>query len=219
MNRFILFFLFFCCFCSFADAQTAQFPAQNSYGRNHLTIANIDGSPYLDSDYKVGTVTTEDGGIYKDIPLRYNCFDDVLEFSKDNAAYELQPKERIKRAEFGGKVFTYKDFESDRSTDKSFFELLVEGKATLCARFTIKFYEAEELKGFAEAKPARFEDLSETYYLSLNNAPAKKISNSKKLLEILSDKKSEVESFMSKQKVGVKKVEDLKKIIVYYNSL
>jgi hypothetical protein len=221
MNRTILFVLFFF-MSSLVIAQQFDmdmYRSKNTFGRGNLTIDEIDGTPYLDYEYKVGTVLTVDDVLYKDIPLRYNCFNDVLEFKKDNTSYDLQPKTKIKRAEFGGQAFTYKEFESDGSTDKSYFEILTEGKATLYARFNVKFYEPEPLKGFADAKPAKFGDLAETFYVSINNAPAKKILNNKKLVEVLSDKQKEVETFISKQRLSVKKVDDLKKIIAYYNSL
>jgi hypothetical protein len=196
-----------------------QYPSRQSFGRANLSLSEIQGSPYLDSQYRVGTVLTGDNQTYKDIPLRYNCFIDVLEFKKNDASYELMPKELIKRAEFGGQVFSYKEYESGNGTSKSYFMLLAEGKATLCARYTIKFFEPEPVKGFADPVPARFADFDESYYVSIKDAPAKPVSNNKKLVEALSDKKNEIESFISKQKLSFKKAEDLKKIISYYNSL
>ncbi len=194
-------------------------PTKYSWGRNNLTLNEISGSPYLDSEYKPGTVTTDDNAVYKDIPLRYNCFNDIMEFEKDNKSYELLPKEKIKRIEFGGQVFIYKDIEGEGNNDKSFFQLLTEGKADLLARFGIKFYEAEELRGFADPKPARFDDFSETYYLSIDNGPAQMIGNNKKLVKAFGDKQREIGNFISKQKLSAKKVDDLKKIVAYYNSL
>ena len=129
------------------------------------------------------------------------------------------PKTLVKRAEFGGRVFVYKDLVLKKGTAGSYLELLVEGKATMYARFTIRFYDAEPLKGFADAKPARFNDFAETYYISLRNSPAQKILSNKKLFEIFADKKNEIQSFVFKQKLSVKKREDLKKIVSYYNSL
>jgi hypothetical protein len=228
MNRIILFVLFFISASPLVKSQSQfgnvqfnmdQYRSNNTYGRGNLTVDEIDGTPYLDYEFKVGTVLTADSISYKDIPLRYNCFNDALEFKKEKTSYDLQPKTKIKRAEFGGQVFTYRDFESDSGNDKSFFAILAEGKATLYARFNVKFYEPEPLKGFADAKPARFGDLTETYYVSIKNAPARKILSNKKLIEVLGDKQKEVETFISKQKLSIKKVNDLKKIIAYYNSL
>ena len=208
-------------FCLLSPVLKAQswsdpFPTKNSYGRNNMKLNDIQGSPYLDDQYINGTVITKDGVLYKDIPLRYNCFNDVLEIRKDDTAYDLMPKDKISRAEFGGQIFSYLDYEEG---GKAYFKILAEGKAKLGARYFINFYEQEELKGFAEAKPARFDDLVETFWVIIDDAPARKILNNKTLLEILGDKKSEIQSYINKQKLSIKKVNDLKKIINYYNTL
>jgi len=223
MNRLISGIFIFCLLSPLVKAQslslTDQFMTRMSYGRNNLRAAEIQGSPYLEKEYKIGTVLTDADILYKDVPLRYNCYDDVLEFQRNKVSYDLKPKTVVKRAEFGGQIFVYKDFESNGGTDKSYFKLLAERKTSLCVRFSIKFYEQEPLKAYANPQPARFDDLKETYYVSFDNSPAKKILNNKKLIEILADKKNEVESFMSKQKLSARKAEDLIKIIKYYNSL
>lgn len=221
-HKISLLIIFICVFSYFSRGQDTwldQYPSRKSFGRSNLALSEIQGSPYLDNQYRMGTVVSTDKLIYKDIPLRYNCFDDVLEFKKNDVSYELIPKDLIKRAEFGGQVFSYKEYESGKGISKSYFSLLAEGKATLCARYTIKFYEAEPVKGYADPVPARFADFNEVYYVSLNDAPAKAILNNNKLVEVLSDKKNEIESFISKQKLSYKKAEDLKKIIAYYNTL
>ena len=146
-----------------------QFLVRTSYGRNNLKANEIQGSPYLNKEYNVGTVLIEGDVLYKDIPLRYNCFTDVLEFSKNDVAYDLSPKSVVKRAEFGGQVFTYKDYESNKGIAKSYFRILLEGKALLCIRYSIQFYEKELVKGYADAKPARFDDFEKSYYVAISN--------------------------------------------------
>lgn len=221
MKRIIPVIILFCLISPLLNGQslTNQFITRMTYGRNNLTSAEIQGSPYLNKEYQVGTVQTDGDIIYSDIPLRYNCFEDVLEFTKNKVSYDLIPKTIVKRAEFGGQVFSCKDYESKGGTEKSYFEILVEGKASLLVHYSIKFFEKEPLKGYAEPKPARFDDFEKNYYISINNSPAKKISNNKKWIEILADKQKDVDSYISKQKLSVKKAEDMKKIIGYYNSL
>ena len=196
-----------------------QYNAKLSYGRNRLTLSEIQGSPYLDKEYKIGSVLTNRGVLYKEVPLKYNCYIDVLEFKKGNTAYDLIPKSIVKRAEFGNKIFVYKPVENSKKADSSYFEVLFEGKATLCARYAIKFYEAELPKGYLDPKPVRFDNFSQIFYISIGDSPAKKISTNKSLIEILSDKQDDVKDFISKRRLSVKKVSDLKQIIAYYNAL
>ena len=221
MKHLITLIIFICLLSPVLKAQmwTDPFPTKNSYGRNNLRLNDIDGSPYLNHQYKTGTVTTREGELYKDIPLRYNCYNDVLEFQRDGNSYDLIPKDRVSKAEFGGQIFSYLEYDSGNGNNKAYFEILAEGKAKLCARYIVTFYEREELKGFADAKPARFDDIVETFWISKEGAPASKVLSNKKLLEILNDKKDELQSFMSKQKLSVKKADDVKKIVNYYNTL
>jgi hypothetical protein len=202
-----------------AQVVNVQIPTVYSFGRNHLKLGDVQGSPYLEFAYSNGIVSTDSGVLYIDIQLRYNCYNDVMEFRKDKIAYDLLPKSKVKKAEFGGHVFVYRDIQSGKGIGKSYLEMLVEGKVNLYARYTITFYDEEPLKGFADRKPARFDDFSETYYVSINNSPAVKILTNKKLVELLADKRKQIETYISKQKLSAKKSDDLKKIISYYNSL
>jgi hypothetical protein len=221
MKNLVFLTTLFCLFSPFLKAQSVTwsdpFPTKNSYGRFNLTLNDIAGTPYLDSEYVLGTVTTNEGTLYKDIPLRYNCFNDVLEIKKDDQPYDLLPKEKASRAEFGGQIFCYLPYGNE--TNKAYFQVLTEGKARLCARYRVNFYEKEEAKGFADAKPARFDDLLETFWISVGQAPLKLILKKNQLLDVLSDKKNEVDAFLTKEKLSIKKPDDLKKIIKYYNTL
>jgi hypothetical protein len=221
MNRIITGIIFFFLFSTLAKAQLSidYSQLQNFLDRNHLRINEIKGTPYLNSEYETGTILSDAGILYENVPLRYDCFNDILEFKRDSKTYYADPKESVKKAEFGGKVFVYKAFEKEGDTDKSYFEEVVTGKAALYTRYSVNFHEAVPTDGFTDARPAQFGDLMETSYISIDTFPAKKILNNKKLVEILSDKKNEVEAFISKQKLSVKKKDDLKKIVTYYNSL
>lgn len=194
-------------------------PFQKFMDRTGLKTTEIKGTPYLNSEYQKGTILSDADVLYKNVPLRYDCFDDALEFQRDSKTYFLFPKETVKRTEFGGKVFVYKEFEAEGGTEKGYFELLAEGKGTLLARHSINFYEAVPTNGLTDARPARFDNLRETWYVSFDNSPARKIPTNKKMSEIFGDKSKEVEAFISKEKLSVKKKDDLKKIIAFYNSL
>ena len=221
MNRIITGIIFFFLFSTLAKAQLSVdiSQMQNFMDRNLTKMNEIQGTPYLNIEYEVGTILNSAGILYRNVPLRYDCFNDVLEFKRNDKAYSLDPKETVKKAEFGGKVFVYKVFEKDGGTGKSYFEEVVKGKAALFSRYSINYHEAEQGNGIIDSKPARFGDLLETYYISIDSLPAKKILNNKKLVEILGDKKNEVGAFISKQKLSVKKKDDLKKIVSWYNSL
>jgi hypothetical protein len=196
----------------FTKTREGIFPEYN------LKMSEIKGTPYLDEAYKPGKIVTNEGTIYTDIPLRYNAYSDDLEFQKDKDAYKIEPKTIIKSAEFGGAIFRCMQYVLNGKTQNGFFEILAEGKATLLMRYSKRFFDSEEAKAYSEAKPARFEEAKITYFITIDGTPAQLITSKKSLPELFGDKKSEMESYISKNKIAIKG-DDLTKIIVHFNSL
>ena len=190
-----------------------------TYSRYSLKMSEIQGTPYLDESFDSGTVTTSGGITYENIPLRYNAFSDELEFKKGDDTYNIDPKTIVKLAKFGNATFTCSPYDAEGKTKNGFFELLADGKAKLFIRYTVKFLDKEEVKAYADPKPARFEEPRKEYFLAIDNAPAQLITNKKNLLEMFGDRKKEMETYISKNKLSVKGDDALTRIIVYYNSL
>ena len=153
---------------------------EGTYSKYNLKLSEIQGSPYLDSKFIPGKITTNEGVVYADVPLRYNGYTDDLEFKKGDDSYNLDPKTIVRKAEFGGRVFSCLSYSENGKIKNGFFEILTEGKATLAIRYTVKFLERDEIKAFAETKPARFEEAQKEFYLTIENTPARIFSNKKK---------------------------------------
>ena len=192
---------------------------EGTYSRNNLKLSDIQGSPYLDEEFIPGKITTGEGVIYTDIPLRYNGYSDELEFQKGVDSYIFDPKTIVKRAEFGGLVFGCMEYYEGKKIQNGFFEILAVGKATLLVKYKVKYLEKEAVKAFAEPKPARFDTPVKDYYLAIDGTPANFISGKKGLLELFGAQKGEMESFISKNRLSIKKDDDLTQIVVYFNSL
>jgi hypothetical protein len=190
-----------------------------TYSRYNLKMSEIQGTPYLNQEFSPGKIVTKKGAIYTDIPLRYNAYSDDLEFRKDNDTYNIEPKTIVKRAEFGGVIFACMQYDLNDKTQNGLFEILTEGKATLLVRYSVRFSDKEEAKGYSDPKPARFEEAQKNHFISIDGAPAKLITNKKRLLELFGTQKGEMESYISKNKIAVKGDDNLTKIVAYYNSL
>ncbi len=189
------------------------------YTNQNLKLSDIKGTPYLTEDFVPGKLSTTDGLINENIPLRYNAYSDDLEFKKGNEIYIVDPKSIVKKAEFGGTVFGYSSYLYGGKILTGFFKILAEGKARLMARYVIVFLDKEEQKAYAEPKPARFDEARKEYYISIDEDPAKLFTSKKGLLDLLGDKKKEVENYFSKNKLTAKGEEQYIKIVSYYNSL
>ncbi|HZK94947.1 MAG TPA: hypothetical protein VFC67_12135 [Prolixibacteraceae bacterium] len=186
---------------------------------NDLKMSDIQGTPYLEEEFSNGKIITSEGTTYDGIPLRYNAYSDDLEFQKGEDTYNIDPKIIIRRAEFGGAVFGCMKYDFFGKIQNGLFEILTEGKATLLVKFTIKFLEKDKVQAFADPKPARFDAPKKEYYMTIDGAPAKLITNKKSLLELFGNRKDEMESYISKNKLSVREDDSLKKIVVHFNSL
>ena len=106
-----------------------------------------------------------------------------------------------------------------RDSSYAFFIRLDSGRASLLLRKPVEFKEAQAPKAIeTEGKPPRYVSKQQEFYIKIGDDAPRQFSNAKKLIELLPDHRSEMEKYMSSNKVS-KNAEDLKLLIAYYNSL
>ncbi len=218
--------LSFCIATVFAQSSYTQFmqdfhlTASREKGAmgNQLTYSNIKGSPFFNDEFKKGEVVSTSNTVVRDVPLRYNVYADEIEFeAEDNKTFYFD-KSTVKNIKIGNSEFIYKAYLISNKLGRSYFEVLLQGKAMLLKQYHIKFEEARPPKAYEDPVPARFVSSKADFYIAFGDAEAKRISGSKELIEILPDKKTETTEFIKKNKLKVGDQEDIVKIIEFYNS-
>ena len=98
--------------------------------KSMLTETDIQGSPYLNDEFIEGSVYTTSKTRYEGVSLRYNIFNDDIEFrSDDGQVMVLAVPEVIEKVEFGDYQFEYIFYFISNKTRRGYFALLEEGKA------------------------------------------------------------------------------------------
>ncbi len=188
--------------------------------KSMLTETDIQGSPYLNDEFIEGSVYTTSKTRYEGVSLRYNIFNDDIEFrSDDGQVMVLAVPEVIEKVEFGDYQFEYIFYFVSNKTRRGYFALLEEGKASLYFRPQVKFEEAKKPAAYQDAQPAKFSKRPDTYYIRIDREAARPVSKPKDLLEVFSRHKDEVAAFIKKNKVKTNNVESLKELVQFYNSL
>lgn len=189
--------------------------------KNTLTEKDIKGSPFLNDDFLTGSIYTTSKVQFVDIPLRYNIYNDDLEFkSPDDKVMAMSTPEIVERAVFGEYTMSYIPFVSVKKIRRGFFVILEQGdNCTLYSRPTVLYEKPQEPGAYKEAEPAKFIKRPDTYYLRFGKDAAKKVGNKKELISIFPDHTSEIQAFIKKNKIKTNKPEGLKKLVQYYNSL
>ena len=188
--------------------------------KNVLTEADIEGSPYMTDEFINGSVFTTSKIQYNDIPLRYNVYNDEMQFqAPDGNIAAIAAPEVIEKVTFGDYTMEYIPFTNAKKIRRGFFVLLVDGNVKLYARPNVEYRPPVPPAPYKEPEPAKFLAKPDTYYIRIGLEAAQLIENKKDLEEIFPDHKKEVATFIKKNKVNHRKEEKLKELVEYYNSL
>jgi len=186
---------------------------------SHSGTANdykgIDGNPYLNKEFIEGICALKDSNAVK-LPLRYNIYSDAMEYQLKDVTYTIGNTESLDKVILGESVFLYLPF----IQKGGYFEIFEPGKCLLAQKRSVKFFQAEAAKPIEGiAKPARFVNESDVFYIVFSESKVFKITNAKSVLQALQDQKPKIESFVEQEKIKNTKKENLIKIVKYYNSL
>lgn len=185
-----------------------------------LTEDDIEGSPYLTDQFIEGSVFTTAKTKFTGIPLRYNIYNDQVEFRKGEGIVQvLAAPAIIEKIEMGDFILEYSPYSVQKNIKHGFFVVLEKGNATLYSRPGIIFREAEKAEAYKEPQPPRFIRKADEYYIRVGDNPALPVDKRKDLVQILNKHEKEVGKFISENKISTNKPEALIKLVQYYNSL
>jgi hypothetical protein len=210
-----------------AKPVSVQKPTGTSAGRGssetglrpvEVTLEGVEGNVYLGEDWPTGILTLKDGKTINDFRFRYDIYSDQMQYisGKDTLAFAA-PSE-LKSVVFNDRTFTYEPYECNSILMKGYFQILTPGKTQLLLKRSVSYHLPEEEKAPVEANETFL--ITECYFIKKGNLPAHKVLCSRKdVLIELNDKKAEMEDYLKKTGNKVRTVEDLKKMVAYYNSL
>ena len=146
-----------------------------------------------------------------------------MHLKNNNEIYAIIHPEKVKLIEVDNLKFIYSGYVQssgeETSKENSYFVIRIDGRCKLLIKKNIRIQDAEPAKLYQEPKPARFILTNDTYYLKAGDSAAVRIKSKNDLLEVMSDKKDALTNFISSNKLGIKNIEDLSKIVSYFNGL
>lgn len=186
----------------------------------NLSAKDIKGSPYLEDDFIVGSIYTAQKLQFNDIPLRYNIFNDNLEFrTPKDQILALSAPEIVEKAQFGEYTMSYIPYVTSKKMKRGFFQVIIEGNASLYVRSTVIYQAPKEAAAYKDPEPAKFLERPDTYYIRIGMEAAYKAGNKKEVIAMFSNHEEEITTFIKKNKIKINKVDGLEKLVEYYNTL
>jgi len=191
---------------------------QDTFNKTNINL-NSDSSHFVGCDWPTGILVYKDGSINDNYRFRYDIAADLIQFIADKDTLIFASPDVINTLILGSHTFIYEYYTCDDSIQikKGYFELIEPGKNKLL----LKRIAHNRFDGLNN--PALFntkKHIDNWYYISKSGQPAFKISfNRKFILSVLDHNTEEIEEFLRITENKLKDIEDLKKLVSYYNSL
>lgn len=204
---------------AFVEAQMSDFMGQ--VNKNHQINSNfsqIEGSPYLTEDFVEGEIYFDGKYRLPNVPMRVNLYNGEVEFKNKNAILAIANPERIDKLVIGDDTFIFLDGKATGEIS-GLVKKWNDDQPAVITKMEIEYKPKEEPKPFEEPKPDRFERSRDEHYLFTENSKVVRIKSVKKLIKELGDHEKELTEFSKKERISSGNVEELVKLINYYQYL
>jgi len=187
-------------------------------GKSGLVAPNIDGTPYLMDEFSEGEVIINDSIRIEKVPLRYNIYNDKIEFQNENEQIlEIGNESSSYQFDFKDLSFCNLNYLVDGETQLGILELLVDGNVKLYKKYNLELAPAQKAIGFQDATPDRFVRKEDQYLVSIGQELPSVFSNPKKLLTELQKIRPDINSVAKKEKIRLRSEKGLCTLIQYCN--
>jgi len=181
-----------------------------------------EGSPYLFEEYLPANLLTLDGRIYNNIKVKVNLLDKEIYYLMPDGK-EMVSIMPIKKITFEPGIKTSGDslvFTGItlpiNAPGAAFYQACAQGKMTLLKQISITY---KDLQEYGNTSITRSFSRKERIFVYDNVGSLLKPDGEKAILELLADKKKDVQQFISVNHSNLKREKDLITLFKYYNSL
>lgn len=177
---------------------------------------SITGSPFLNDTYLPVRLNN-----YQTVVLaRYDAYKDIFEIKNAKKTFHFT-KNIGSKVIFTNDNLKYQVFQN-KDNSKSFYKVTFEQKNSfILTKEKVNLYGGKKPKNtYEEYEQSYFKKVNNKTFISLDSNDALIIpSSNKKFLKLFEENKNEVKKYIKRNKLSHKKVDDLKKILIFYNTL
>jgi predicted small secreted protein len=204
---------------AFSQAYQLSDPV-SSKNFNAEKYSGIRGTPFLVDKWMKGTVTTPKG-VYKNLDLKYNVYDNGIFFNKDDETFELQDNiisfTLMPKSDDPATHMVYrKGITGPDFRDNQFVQVMTEGNASVYKLDEKKVSEMSEIN----AGMVKTFTNNAKYYIANKNKEVIFVKlNKAEILAALKDNQDKLNAYISDKKLSFRKDADLVELVKYYNTL
>ena len=191
-------------------------------GGEAYALEDVEGSPYLNNEFKNSLVSMKNGDTLSDAQLRFNIFMGNFEFRKQGTIYQLINGTDIREIEHQGRSFVYTPYHAASGKRyESFLIRLVEGPCNIYKRPRVQFKGPQPAQtSFHNPKPPRFEKEDPLYFIRFSDQETPREIESlrrRRFLDHFGERADKLKEYIKEQDIDLKEEEGLIRFIRYYN--
>jgi len=178
----------------------------------------IQGTPYLNDKFQPGEVYYEGKFKISNVQLRYNMYNDEMEFMDNNVVLAIAFPDKIDKVVLGNSTFIYIAESKDKNL-KGYAKKWNTDFPSVLTKMKVDYFDKEPPQPIVESKPARYERQYDKHYLMKSATEIEDIKSVKKLIQSLGDHESELTNFAKKEKISSSDPQELASLIDFYKEL
>ncbi len=199
-----------------ASGQSVNSDAYGSSGVEYNFDYGIETGMYLDENWLPGEIVLFDETVFSDRLLRYNIYTRQMEFVYKGDTMAIANTDEIRDMKIGNRKFIFESFTYNDESENDWLEVLVDGDYSLYQYRRIVYRYVEDISE-SNAETDRF-FMTEKYYVQDDGSKIKELPNTRKqIVRCLTEKNSDIESYMKKNKLKLTREGDLVKLVEFCN--
>jgi hypothetical protein len=183
------------------------------------------GSNYIYENWNLGSVAMMSSKAIKDVPLKYDLYQNYLEISTESGTKVLY-SENIRYFEWLNTIaqkelyYNVAEFNLLENELDGFFEIMVEGELILASNKEVQYVSPHYNQALdAGNAQGRYITTESFFYIGRHKSARKLPKKKKDFYLIFGQNAQAIQKFMKATKFGIKHREDLTKIFLYHNTL
>ena len=174
-------------------------------------------SMYMSDEWQTGTIKLKGNTIYENVPLRYNIYNQQIEFVLDNDTAAVGDPATIEYIHIGGHTFVYETFFCENRLKTGYLEVLSEGRMRLLVFRNIKYVSVEN-DAVTGLESERKYHLDKIFLYAFPGENAKKLPEKRKeLLALFTTELPDFEVYLKSYKNKLKSESELIAAFNYFN--
>ena len=193
-------------------------------GSFHSYYEGVEGNPFFIENFRSSTIKLISGLEFNNVTARLDLYKQIIQIKLNGDTVKMVLPGNIAEIIFYDTLQSLPNNykfqtgypEIDNLNRNNFYQVLSDGNVTLLKSSIKKINKTKnEMSGEISSQF----DIYEDHYLYVKYEMKRVKKDKEYLLNLLTDKRKELETYISAQKMNLKSMDSIKKLIDYYNSL